>query len=243
MRQSSDNPDILITVTKSADKSIDYTYVPESVQYIQTDAFSKPVYNYSGQYKGHRTTNNYERVTSGGYTVKNAATSAYLEVDMLLRARMNESTPPLAYQLKYSYNSNSDTDVDALYRKVIATNVHHPFDNYLWRAKDTCWESYSRSDDSIELPSTRRLLLSLGVWLDGDMRVVAVIDGPFVKETGLKKGDVIKDLSITKVLHGQSSSLNIRGTVYYLRRGQKQEASFNEIRGVNVQNDVVFSTF
>ena len=50
LHRDQDNPDVVFTLIKDANQSIDYTYVPETREQIQTGSTSTPIYGYKGAY-------------------------------------------------------------------------------------------------------------------------------------------------------------------------------------------------
>ena len=178
--RNQDDPDVVFTIVTDANKSVEYNYVPETVEHVQTGSVSTPVYGWKGKYLGSVTNNKYQTVKSGGYTQKTATTTAYLEVDMLEARRLGEKTLPLIWQLKYNYTENVEADVDKLYSTAVS-----------W----VDWPIMDEKEEKISTSCSRYFygdipLYDFGIILDADSVVVG-LDGAsdVVKKSGLKLGD------------------------------------------------------
>lgn len=226
MKWSPDSPDIVFSIVKDANQSIDYTYVPKTEQQVMTGSSSKAVYGWKGAYLGSVTTNNYQTVTSGGYTQKTASTQAYLEVNVLEASRIGEKVVPLIWQMKYQYNNNSQTDADRILYQA-ASNVKHPVMN-LRQTKD--------SDTMTRWFYDNISLINVGVILDGACQVIG-LDGrsSLVKSSGLKIGDYLKAVDVvrTRSLANSGPSVFYRGSLTVLRDGQTLTLEFNKVTPVN----------
>lgn len=226
MRWVPDNPDIVFSIVKDASQSIDYTYVPKTEQQVMTGSNSKAVYGWKGAYLGSVTTNNYQTVTSGGYTQKTAQTQAYLEVNVLETSRIGEKVAPLIWQMKYNYNYNVQGDVDGILNKA-ASSVTHPV-MLLRETKDS--ETATRwFYDNISM-------INVGVILDGATQVIG-LDGnsSLVKSSGLRIGDYLKGVNVvrTKSLSNSGPSVYYKGSLTVLRNGQTMTLEFDKVRPVN----------
>lgn len=201
LTRDENNPDVVFTIVKDASQSVEYNYVPETEERVQTGSTSTPVYGWKGAYLGSVTTNKYTTVKSGGYTHKSATTTAYLEIDMLEAKKLGQKTLPLIYQLKYNYNENTESNVDKLYASAVTW-----FD----------WPSEEFAEEKTAEGCTRFFyedipLYDFGIILDIDGAVTGLDkNSEVVKQSGLKIGDVLKGLDVT-----QGKTLDNRHRTYY----------------------------
>ena len=232
------NPDILISVTKDANKSIEYTYVPETSQQVQTGSKSYALYGWKGTYLGNYTVNNYKTVKSGGYTQKTASTSAYLEVSVLQASRLGESVIPMIYQLKYNYNKNTDANVDNLYLNAINWVEHPLYDSYSMHhlTSSTCGK-YFWNDEP---------LINFGIVTDAQNVVIGLDrNSDVVNSSGLQKGDKIVAIKSTfkKGMNGKTSKSTYYGTITVKRNNMQQELKFSRCRKTNNYKITFVSTY
>ena len=228
------NPDILITLTKDANKSVEYTYVPEQVQHVQTGSSSTPIYGWKGAYLGSITTNDYKTVKTGGYTQKTSTTDAYLEVSILEAARMGQRTLPMIWQMKYNYHNNTDSNVDALYRKAV-DYVRHPLDS-------KALEYYESATPNNKKFYENYSLLNFGIVTDMQ-NIVRGVDqrSDVVRESGLQKGDKIVSVKCTEKRH-ISRGRDFYGTITVERNGSTRTLKFKNCRPTN-SHSLTFSKF
>ena len=234
MKRDEEHPDIVFTVVKDAHQSIDYTYVPETVEHVQTGTKSQAVYGWKGKYLGSVSSNQYETVKSGGYTQKTASTSAYLEVNILEASRLGEKVAPLIWQLKYHYNENTQADVDQLYEAAVSW-ADHPIKDYnLEMTSDTHTRMFYGSIS----------LVNVGVILDARSEVVGLDpNSSLVRKSGLKTGDVLKGIDVTKseslAAHHRTS---YSGKLTVERDGRQLTLPFSGCTPVNSLKPVTYFT-
>lgn len=201
LTRDENDPDVVFTIVKDANQSVEYNYVPETEQRVQTGSTSTPVYGWKGAYLGSVTTNKYTTVKSGGYTHKSATTTAYLEIDLLEAKKLGQKTLPLIWQLKYNYQENTETNIDKLYAGAVTW-----FD----------WPSEDFSEEKTAPGCTRFFykdipLYDFGIILDIDATVIGLDkNSDVVKQSGIKIGDVLKGLDVT-----QGKTLDNRHRTYY----------------------------
>ena len=220
LKRDENDPDVVFTIVKDANQSVEYNYVPETEQRVQTGSTSTPVYGWKGAYLGSITTNKYQTVKSGGYTHKSATTTAYLEIDLLEAKKLGQKTLPLIWQLKYNYTENTETNIDKLYSNAVTW-----FD----------WPTEEFSEEKTAPGVTRFFykdipLYDFGIVLDIDGTVIGLDkNSQVVKQSGLKIGDVLKGLKVT-----QGQTLNNKHRTYYSgsiqveRGGSSKQLKFNK---------------
>ncbi len=222
------NPDLLISVTKDANKSIDYTYVPETQQQVHTGTNTIAMYGWKGKYLGNFSIDNYKTVKSGGYTQKTASTSAYLEVSVLQASRMGEPVVPMIYQLKYNYNNNTDANIDNLYLAAVSWVEHPLYDPYslVNYTSTTCGKCFWGSEP----------LINFGIVTDAH-NVILGLDknSDVVKSAGLRKGDRIISIKSTfrKSMSGRSKDNTYYGTITISRDNRQQVLKFKRCHRTN----------
>ena len=201
LTRDENDPDVVFTIVKDASQSVEYNYVPETEQRVQTGSTSTPVYGWKGAYLGSVTTNKYTTVKSGGYTHKSATTTAYLEIDLLEAKKLGQKTLPLIWQLKYNYQENTETNIDKLYANAVTW-----FD----------WPTEDLSEEKTAAGVTRFFykdipLYDFGIILDLDATVIGLDKkSDVVKQSGIKIGDVLKGLDVT-----QGKTLDNHHRTYY----------------------------
>ena len=226
LRRNTENPDILITITKDANKSVEYTYVPETTEHVQTGTNTYAMYGYKGHYLGNFSVNKYQTVTSGGYTHKSATTTVYLEVSMLEASRIGEKVLPMVYQMKYNFNRNSDENVDKLYSNAVEW-VQHPLFAAMPRLRSTTCTRYLYG----KVP-----LINFGIVVDAD-GVVRGIDSnsDVVKKSGIRTGDRILRIKCTQrgSMRGYRGKDAYSGSITVQRDGAEQTLSFANCHRTN----------
>lgn len=219
LKRDEENPDIVFTIVKDANKSVEYNYVPETVEHVQTGSFSTPVYGWKGQYLGSLTNNKYQTVKSGGYTQKTATTTAYLEIDVLEASRLGQKTLPLIWQLKYNYSNNTEADIDKLYSNAVTW-----FD---WPIREVQEQKESTSCTRFFYDGVP--LYNVGIILDAEGRVIGLDkNSAVVEKSGIRIGDVLKGLDVTssRSFNTKKYGLSYSGTITVDRDGQVKKLSF-----------------
>ncbi|MBO4282175.1 MAG: hypothetical protein J5873_03160 [Bacteroidales bacterium] len=218
-RRDTENPDVLITITKDANKSVEYTYVPETTERVHTGTNTQAIYGYGGRYLGNFSVNKYQTVKSGGYTQKTATTTLYLEVSVLQASRMGESVVPMIYQMKYNYTNNSDENVDKLYANAVSWVEHPLMAEVCYRNSTTCTRFFYEN-----LP-----LVNFGIVADAE-GVVRGADpnSEVVRSSGIQKGDKILRIKTTEKesMSHLRSKTTYSGTITVERNGQQLPLHF-----------------
>ena len=225
LKRNEENPDVVFTIVKDASKSVEYNYVPETIEHVQTGSSSRPVYGWKGQYLGSLTTNNIQTFKSGGYTQKTATTTAYLEVDILEASRLGQKTLPLIWQMKYNYSNNTEADIDKLYENAV-TWVEWPIDDIRQKKESTSCTRFFF--DGVPL-------YNVGIILDAENRVIGLDkNSSVVKDSGIQVGDVLKGLDVTssRSFNTKKYGLTYSGTISVDRGGQTRNLKFSGCKPV-----------
>lgn len=101
MSRDTENPDILLTVAKNADESIQTTYIPPSSRTVNLGATTTARYNFLTQRNDYVTRQNSYAVREGDYTKTTRDVNLFLEITMLDARKINDSlqtAPPVIYQ-------------------------------------------------------------------------------------------------------------------------------------------------
>lgn len=101
MSRDTENPDILLTVAKNADESIQTTYIPPSSRTVNLGATTTARYNFLTQRNDYVTRQNSYTVREGDYTKTTRDVNLFLEITMLDARKINDSlqtAPPVIYQ-------------------------------------------------------------------------------------------------------------------------------------------------
>ncbi len=234
LHRDQDNPDVVFTLIKDANQSIDYTYVPETREQVQTGSTSTPIYGYKGAYLGSVTKNKYETVTSGGYTQKTASTQAYLEVNFMETKRLGEKTLPLIWQLKYTYHEQSEANIDKLYESAV-TWVDWPIrDEAQEKTSNTCTRFFFG-----DIP-----LYDFGIVLDADAVVIGLDKySDVVKKSGLRIGDRIRSIDVKQGRSlGKSRGTHYSGTIKVERNGSSTALSFSKCKRTKFFGKMTFAS-
>ena len=234
LHRDQDNPDVVFTIVKDANQSIDYTYVPETQERVQTGSTSTPIYGYKGAYLGSITKNKYETVTSGGYTQKTASTQAYLEVNFMETKRLGEKTLPLIWQLKYNYHEQTEANIDQLYASAV-TWVEWPIKNVADEKTSKTCTRYFYGD----IP-----LYDFGIILDADAVVIGLDkNSDVVKKSGLRIGDRLLGLDVT-MSHSLDKYRRVQysGTITVERGGSRTKLNFSKCRRTKFFGAMTFAS-
>jgi len=222
LKRNQEDPDVVFTVVKDANQSIEYNYVPETVEHVQTGSTSTPVYGWKGKYLGSITNNKYQTVHSGGYTQKTASTSAYLEVNFLEARRLGEKTLPLIWQMKYNYNENTQANIDEIYASAV-TWVNWPVRDFAQEKSTTYCTRYFYDD----IP-----LFDFGIVLDAAAVVIGLDkNSDVVKKSGIRIGDKLLGLDVTKSRSfSRARTVSYGGKISVERGGAVKNLSFSSCR-------------
>lgn len=102
MERDTENPDVLIRVAKSADQSIQTTYIPPSSRTINLGSTTTARYNFFTERNDYITRQNNYTVNEGGYTQTTRELNIFLEIVMLDAKKINDTTlasPPIIWQM------------------------------------------------------------------------------------------------------------------------------------------------
>ena len=109
LKRDEENPDVVFTIVKDANKSVEYNYVPETIEHVQTGSSSRPVYGWKGQYLGpliwqlkYNYSNNTEDDIDKLYT--NAVTWVEWPIEDLFQKKESNSCTRMFYDGVPLYN-------------------------------------------------------------------------------------------------------------------------------------------
>lgn len=94
-------PDILFTIARDANESINATYIPPTSRTVTTGIETKTRYNYITKQNEYITTQNTRTIREGGYTQETKTIDMFLEIAALDVKRINDPTisyPPIVWQ-------------------------------------------------------------------------------------------------------------------------------------------------
>ncbi len=121
LKRNTENPDVLICLTKDEQHSVNSTYVPPTVQVVNEGSTTKRVYNYIGNNYSYQTQQKNRVIKEGDYVETTKTDDLYLEIVMLDAKRIEQTTPPIIYQLKYKRHIvNRKFDLEKEYIAVIS---------------------------------------------------------------------------------------------------------------------------
>ncbi len=112
LKQDSENPDILITISKNANETISSTYVPPTSRTVNAGSRTYAQYNYITKRTDYVTRQNNYTVREGGYTETTKDTDIFLEVAILDAKKLNDpnqQTAPIVWQMttrRHAVNAN-----------------------------------------------------------------------------------------------------------------------------------------
>ncbi len=131
LKRDSNNPDVLIRLTKDEQQSVNSTYVPPTIQVVNEGSTIRKTYNYYGN-DTYKTEQKNRVIKEGDYVQTTSTEDLYLEIVMLDADRIEQTIPPIIYQLKYKRhivnNKNQPFDAKEDYLPAISGWVQDPFD-------------------------------------------------------------------------------------------------------------------
>ena len=180
LERDTDNPDVLIVLSKNKNESIQSTYVPPTTTVINDGRTTRRVYNWTRTDYRYETQEHSHVERDGGYTQTTVSTDLFLEICMLDAKRLRDTTqrvPPIIYQLKFDRHL-TDRQFSVLDEyKAVATWVHHPYESMVE-------QSYSFKVKNYEY-----------MFLKGkkNTRMITFVEPLFTAASaGYRKGDVIQ---------------------------------------------------
>ncbi len=127
LTRDTENPDVLIRLTKDEQQSVNSMYVPPTVQVVSNGSTTQRVYNYITKDYSYQTQQNNRVVREGGYVKTTRDENLYLEIVMLDAKRIEEPIPPILYQFKYKRHIvNRDFDLQHEYKNAIIFDITSP---------------------------------------------------------------------------------------------------------------------
>ncbi len=175
-KRDTDNPDILLTVSKSANESISSTYIPPTSRTVNLGSTTTARYNYWTKSNEYITKQNNYTIREGGFTQTTNDTDIFLELSILDAKKIDDpkqTTAPIVWQMTAK-------------RHVLNPNFNI-VDEYLgyttWAAK--CSFKYTHKMVNIIMA------YDVDVKLDHNNRVIYVKSGSSADSKGLKVGDEI----------------------------------------------------
>lgn len=184
LTRDENNPDLIFTIAKSSDQSINTTYVPPVIENIRTGSKTTTRYNWITHKNDYITQDHYTTTKQDGYTKQDKVMNVFFEFTMLdaKQLKAKSSTPPIVYQATFKRTSvNPDYDPKEEYQNLCSWFAL-PLSERLTVCK---WKSnvYGRFAPS-------------GMYLTtppyGDAVVNYVIAGSDADKAGIQQGDFIR---------------------------------------------------
>lgn len=129
LERDTDNPDVLIMLSKNKNESIQSTYVPPTTTVVSDGHTTRRVYNWTRTDYRYETQEHSHVERDGGYTQTTVSTDLFLEICMLDAKRLRDTAqrvPPIIYQLRFDRHL-TDRQFSVLDEyKAVATWVNHP---------------------------------------------------------------------------------------------------------------------
>lgn len=104
LERNTENPDILVTISKNADESITSTYIPPTSRTINEGSKTRTRYNWITGKNEYVTEQNNRTIYEGGYTQTTNNTNIFLEISLLNAKKINDVdqiTPPIIWQMGF----------------------------------------------------------------------------------------------------------------------------------------------
>lgn len=120
MKRDTENPDVLLRVAKSAEQSIQTTYIPPTSRTINLGSTTTARYNFFTESNDYITRQNNYTINEGGYTETTREVNIFLELVMLDAKKINDtdqSAPPIIWQMtskRYVVNPGFDINDELL---------------------------------------------------------------------------------------------------------------------------------
>ncbi len=127
LKRDTNNPDVLIRLTKDEQQSVNSTYVPPTVQVVNEGSTTRRTYNYYGN-DTYQTKQKNRVIKEGDYVETTKTEDVYLEIVMLDTKRIEQTIPPIIYQFKYKRHIvNRDWDLEDAYLYQTKVNTRDPY--------------------------------------------------------------------------------------------------------------------
>lgn len=100
MHRVEKKPEILFTISRNANESINTTYVPPSSRTINVGSKTTAQYNYLTKQNEYTTRQKYQTITEGGYTKETVINDLFLEIAALDVNKLNDTNityPPIVW--------------------------------------------------------------------------------------------------------------------------------------------------
>lgn len=101
MTRDENNPDLLITISRNVNETINSTYIPPSSRTVNTGSTTTARYNYITKTNDYITTQNNRTIQEGGYVKETKTTDIFLEIAALDAKRINDPNltyPPIVWK-------------------------------------------------------------------------------------------------------------------------------------------------
>lgn len=101
MTRDENNPDLLITISRNVNETINATYIPPSSRTVNTGSTTTARYNYITKTNDYITTQNNRTIQEGGYVKETKTTDIFLEIAALDAKRINDPNltyPPIVWK-------------------------------------------------------------------------------------------------------------------------------------------------
>ena len=190
MTRDENNPDLLITISRNVNETINSTYIPPSSRTVNTGSTTTARYNYITKTNDYITTQNNRTIQEGGYVKETKTTDIFLEIAALDAKRINDPNltyPPIVWKatatrhvLNPSSNFNNTTEL-----KAYASWMYiPPTDRLLSKRQIWCTDDgiYSAKNSFI-IKSIDPYSLAESAGLEPGDKILRVINGNYSPKT------------------------------------------------------------
>lgn len=104
LKRDTEHPDILLTISKNADESIQSTYIPPTSRTVNKGSTTRKRYNWITEKEEYVTEQDNYTIHEGGYTQTTNNTNIFLELAMLDAKKINDKNqvaPPIVWQITF----------------------------------------------------------------------------------------------------------------------------------------------
>lgn len=198
LTRDTEDPDVLIMISKDKNESVQSTYVPPTTTVINDGRTTRRVYNWTRTDYRYETQEHAHVERDGGYTQTTVLTDLFLEISMLDAKRLRDSTlrvPPIVYQLKFNRHV-TDRQFRILDEyKAAASWVSHPFSpvrqSYEFSMANYKYEPVGTSKKAQRITFVKKgLSADAAGYREGDLIELGRKGGPRVVERNGKKANI-----------------------------------------------------
>ena len=184
LTRDKDNPDLIFTIAKGSDQSINTTYVPPVIENIRTGSKTTTRYNWITHKNDYITKDQYTTTKQDGYTKQDKVMNVFFEFTMLdaKQLKKESSTPPIVYQATFKRTAvNPDYDLEEEYQNLcswFALPLSERLTSCKWRSG--VYGRFAPSGMYITTPP------------NGDAVVIHIIAGSDADKAGVQRRDLIR---------------------------------------------------